>query len=162
MNMTRGLIAVLTVTALSGCASQPVEGIKGAFKRAADAITGSSDAETGAATKSDAVRNPATSDPIPTRAPELSAGIDAYENGNYSEAAKILRSALPRLGKTDQVVSRKYLAFIACTSGRKIQCRDEFRQALKLDPAFDLQPAEAGHPVWGPVFRSVKQERRPP
>jgi len=27
-----------------------------------------------------------------------------------------------------------------------------------LNPSFDLTPAEAGHPVWGPVFRSAKSK----
>ena len=26
-------------------------------------------------------------------------------------------------------------------------------------PKFDLEPAEAGHPIWGPVWRSVKTAR---
>ena len=39
------------------------------------------------------------------------------------------------------------------------QCRDEFRRALAVDPALELAPAEAGHPVWGPIFRSVKGGR---
>jgi hypothetical protein len=38
-------------------------------------------------------------------------------------------------------------------------CRDEFRAALDIDPSMQLEPAEAGHPVWGPVFRSVKAGR---
>ena len=33
---------------------------------------------------------------------------------------------------------------------------DAFGRALQLDPAFTLTPAEAGHPLWGPVFRSLK------
>jgi hypothetical protein len=31
--------------------------------------------------------------------------------------------------------------------------------ALDADPDFVLQPAEAGHPLWGPVFTSVKSRR---
>lgn len=88
----------------------------------------------------------------------LSAGIKSYEAGNYKESAKSLQSALD-LGlpdKADQVKARKYLAFVHCISGREKQCRDEFRNALEINPNFELEPAEAGHPQWGPVFRSVK------
>ncbi len=93
---------------------------------------------------------------------ELSNGIKNYEDGNYKTAAKSLQSALES-GLTfdsDAVRAHKYLAFIHCLSNREKQCRDEFRKALEKDNKFDLEPAEAGHPIWGPVFRAVKAERR--
>lgn len=93
---------------------------------------------------------------------ELSTGIKNYEDGNYKTAAKSLLSALES-GLTfdsDTVQAHKYLAFIHCLSNREKQCRDEFRKALEKDNKFDLGPAEAGHPIWGPVFRAVKAERR--
>lgn len=91
------------------------------------------------------------------RAPQVASGIAAYDDGKYAEAAKALRSALAtRLDTDDQIAAHKYLAFIECSTGRRNQCRDEFRKALRLDPSFDLEPAEAGHPVWGPIFRSLK------
>jgi hypothetical protein len=43
-----------------------------------------------------------------------------------------------------------------CIGGQQNQCRDEFRRALEIDPKLDLKPEEAGHPIWGPVFKSVK------
>ncbi|GAO35531.1 hypothetical protein SCT_0921 [Sulfuricella sp. T08] len=93
---------------------------------------------------------------------ELSTGITNYEDGNYKAAAKSLQSALDS-GLTfdsDAARAHKYLAFIHCLSNREKQCRDEFRKALEKDHKFDLDPAEAGHPIWGPVFRSVKVERK--
>ncbi|MHB1590950.1 MAG: TssQ family T6SS-associated lipoprotein [Sulfuricella sp.] len=93
---------------------------------------------------------------------ELSTGIKNYEDGNYKTAAKSLQSALES-GLTfdsDIVRAHKYLAFIYCLSNREKQCRDEFRKALDKDNKFDLEPAEAGHPIWGPAFRAVKAERR--
>lgn len=93
---------------------------------------------------------------------ELSTGIKNYEDGNYKAAAKSLQSALES-GLTfdsDAVRAHKYLAFIHCLSNREKQCRDEFRKALEKDNKFDLEPAEAGHPIWGPVFRAAKAERR--
>ncbi|MEJ1959968.1 MAG: TssQ family T6SS-associated lipoprotein [Nitrosomonadales bacterium] len=89
---------------------------------------------------------------------ELASGIKSYEAGDYQTALITLKNA-QEMGlndKHDQVLAHKYLAFIHCVSGREQQCRDEFRKALTIDPAFDLTAAEAGHPVWGPVFRSEK------
>ena len=58
--------------------------------------------------------------------------------------------------KNDKVSAYKYLAFIHCVSGREKLCYDSFKKALALNPDFELTPAEAGHPLWGPVFRSAK------
>lgn len=92
----------------------------------------------------------------------LSDGVRQYEDGNYQEAQKSLQSALDQglASKPDQVKAHKYLAFIHCASNRERPCREEFRKALDLNPVFDLTPAEAGHPVWGPVFRGVKASSR--
>ena len=93
-------------------------------------------------------------------APDLASGIRQYENANYAEAARQLQSALDQgLAREDQVRAHKYLAFIHCVSGREQRCRDEFRAALKIDPSFELAASEAGHPIWGPAFRSVKGQR---
>jgi len=93
---------------------------------------------------------------------ELSVGLTNYEDGNYKAAAKSLQSAL-NSGLTfdsDAARAHKYLAFIHCLSNREKPCRDEFRKALDKDNQFDLEPAEAGHPIWGPIFRAVKAERK--
>lgn len=90
----------------------------------------------------------------------LASGIRRYDDGNYPEASKDFHAALKLgLGNADQVRAHKYLAFISCASGHEERCRHEFRQALNIDPQMQLSPAEAGHPVWGPVFRSVKAGR---
>ena len=92
--------------------------------------------------------------------PELKAGIRQYEDGKYAAAATSLQNALSAgLTDSDQVVANKYLAFISCTQGRERQCRAYFRRALELNPGFELEPAEAGHPMWGPVFKNVKGRR---
>jgi Tfp pilus assembly protein PilF len=89
---------------------------------------------------------------------QLERGIRRYEEGAYKNAARQFQAALDLGldGKPDRVTAHKYLAFIACASGREKSCRDEFRKALHVDADFDLTPAEAGHPVWGAAFRSVK------
>jgi tetratricopeptide (TPR) repeat protein len=91
---------------------------------------------------------------------QLAAGQKHYEAGEFDAATKSFNGALEHglLTKSEQSTARKYLAFIACVSNKEAQCRDEFRRALEIDSAFDLSPAEAGHPSWGPVFRSVKAQ----
>ena len=89
---------------------------------------------------------------------DLSSGIRAYEDGDYRNSARRLQNALAGnlLLTSDKVAAHKYLAFMHCAQAREKQCRDAFRKALDLDPKFELTPAEAGHPVWGPVFKSLK------
>ena len=92
--------------------------------------------------------------------PQLQAGIKNYDEGRLPQAQGNFEGALAAgLNQKDQITAHKYLAFIHCVSKRERQCRAHFRSALELDPAFELQPAEAGHPMWGPVFRSVKKTR---
>ena len=90
----------------------------------------------------------------------LSAGIDAYGEGKYPDAVKSLQSALDQgLSTSDQVKAHKYLAFTHCVSGKERLCREEFRKALDINPNFELEPAEVGHPIWGPVFHGVKTRK---
>ena len=92
--------------------------------------------------------------------PALTTGLKQYEDGDYADAAKSLQAAIGQ-GLTDgeRVNAHKHLAFINCASSRERQCRDEFRKALAVDPTLELAPAEAGHPIWGPIFRSLKAGR---
>ena len=108
------------------------------------------------------MRNTGLNKLFPRKAEQaLSVGINDYENGDYPAAAISLQNALDDklIFQADQVRAHKYLAFIDCSSGRKWQCKDEFKKALAIDPAFELAPAEAGHPIWGPIFRSLKNEQ---
>lgn len=87
----------------------------------------------------------------------LDAGVRQYDEGNYKVAARNIQGALDGgLTSRSQARAHKYLAFIACVSGQQAQCREEFRQALAIAPTLELRPEEAGHPTWGPVFKSVK------
>jgi len=93
--------------------------------------------------------------------PELRRGIKDYEDGKLAQASASFQAALAAgLSKEDEVTAHKYLAFINCVTKRERQCRAHFRIALELNPEFELSPAEAGHPMWGPVFRSAKEGRR--
>ena len=92
---------------------------------------------------------------------DLAQAIKIYEDGDYATAAVIFQHALQNglSSKHDQAQVYKYLAFIHCISDREKQCHDEFKKAFEIDPAFSLLPAEAGHPVWGPVFRAVQNSK---
>ncbi len=84
-------------------------------------------------------------------------GIRAYDDGQYPQAEAALRKALQaglRSGR-DQASAHKLLAFITCTSERSAECEAAFRAARAADPAFALSRSEAGHPLWGPVYRKT-------
>lgn len=87
----------------------------------------------------------------------LYSGIRAYDDGQYAEAEKLLKSALKMNLPTarERAAANKYLAFIYCTSNRPSECEASFRAAMQADPAFSLTKSEAGHPLWGPVYKSV-------
>jgi Tfp pilus assembly protein PilF len=85
-------------------------------------------------------------------------GLQQYEDGDLKKASQSLNGALSAglNFQKDQVTAHKYLAFINCASAHEQICREQFAAALALDPGLELTPAEAGHPLWGPVFKSVK------
>lgn len=90
----------------------------------------------------------------------LSLGIQQYEDGDLRVAQKNIQDAL-NMGlafDADKVNAHKHLAFIFCASGQEKTCRDEFRRAFDVDPGFKLEPTEIGHPLWGPVYKSVRAE----
>jgi len=91
---------------------------------------------------------------------QLADGVKQYDAGEYDNAVKNLTSSLEHglLSKAEQARARKYLAFSHCVSGREILCRDEFRKAFEIYPEFSLTTAEDGHPIWGPVYRSVRTQ----
>jgi Tfp pilus assembly protein PilF len=91
---------------------------------------------------------------------QLTLGIKQYEAGDFESALKNLQGALDHglLPKQEQSVARKNLAFIHCAANRESQCRDEFRKSFEINPEFALTPAEDGHPVWGPVYRTVRTQ----
>jgi tetratricopeptide (TPR) repeat protein len=102
-----------------------------------------------------------TEDMLRDRAKEqLATGIRQFESGDFDNATKNLSGALDHgmLAKQEQSTARKYLAFVLCGSGREQACRDEFRKAFEINPEFALTPAEDGHPIWGPVYRSVRTQ----
>jgi hypothetical protein len=84
-------------------------------------------------------------------------GIRAYDDGQYLPSETALRKALAAglASPRDRASAHKLLAFITCTSERLAECETHFRAARSADPAFVLGRGEAGHPLWGPVYRKV-------
>jgi len=151
----RRYAALAALLLLAGCSSEPVQDIKRSFedlfrKDEPAAASKPSGTEPASTTRKQAA-------PSSEGEALLRSGISQYEGGRYDDSARSLRIALKRgLTKPEQVTAHKYLAFIECAAGREPLCRDEFKRALRIDPDMTLSPAEAGHPVWGPVFKSVK------
>jgi Tfp pilus assembly protein PilF len=90
-------------------------------------------------------------------------GLRAYEDANYAESQKELSRALTLglVNRKDQAVAHKHLAFVHCANQRAVLCEESFKQAFAADPQFELSKAEAGHPLWGPVYRKVLAAARP-
>lgn len=87
-------------------------------------------------------------------------GLRAYDDGQYPQAEAALQRALQAglASPRDQASAHKLLAFIACTSERQAACETAFRAARQADAGFALSRAEAGHPLWGPVWQRVMAE----
>jgi Tfp pilus assembly protein PilF len=127
MNMRRLPLVLLMLLAIvaSGCATEPTVGLMDVAERPAERA--------------------------------LLAGLVAYDSAQYPEAERQLGRAL-ELGLSspkDRAAADKHLAFIYCTSGRTTECEAAFRAARTADPSFALSRAEAGHPMWGPVYRQL-------
>ena len=88
----------------------------------------------------------------------LLTGMRAYDDAQYIEAERQFRLALGTglASAKDRAAAHKLMAFIACTTNRTSDCEAEFRAARAADPAFALSKSEAGHPLWGPVYKRVQ------
>ena len=85
----------------------------------------------------------------------LLTGMRAYDDAQYAQAERALTTALHTglNSSRDRASAYKLLAFIYCTSNRVADCEASFRAARQADPTFALTRSEAGHPLWGPVYR---------
>jgi Tfp pilus assembly protein PilF len=84
-------------------------------------------------------------------------GIAHFEAGNYAEAEHMLLTPeVWQASSAEQLRALKFLAFTYCVSERPQLCRQSFERALQLDPAFDLEPAEQGHPLWGQSYDDAR------
>ena len=84
----------------------------------------------------------------------LMGALRAYDDADYPAVERQANEAM-KLGlrsNRDVATAHKLRAFVYCTSNRLAACEAEFRAARTADPSFALTHAEAGHPVWGPVY----------
>ena len=113
---------------------------------------------------------PAAAPPPPKSAAELAleSGVASYDAGDYNAAIKTLggSSDIAVAPTPIKLKAMKYTAFSYCVTNRRTQCRQQFVEALKLDPAFTLEPAELTHPIWGAEYNAAKriasQPAKPP
>ena len=87
----------------------------------------------------------------------LLAGLKAYDDAQYEPADRLFREALAAglASPRDRAEAHKRLAFLHCAGGRLAECEAEFRLARQSDRSFALDKSEAGHPVWGPVYKKL-------
>ncbi|RPH63921.1 MAG: type VI secretion protein [Burkholderiales bacterium] len=89
---------------------------------------------------------------------KLADGVALYDKGDFASAIRTLQSTEIAEGDVEtRVRANKYLAFSYCVTQRRALCRRSFDTALRLDDAFELEPVEAGHPVWGPVYAQARK-----
>jgi Tfp pilus assembly protein PilF len=89
----------------------------------------------------------------------LMGALRAYDDADYPAVERQANEAM-KLGlrsNRDVATAHKLRAFVYCTSNRLAACEAEFRAARAAYPAFVLTHAEAGHPVWGPVYLKSRQ-----
>ena len=88
----------------------------------------------------------------------LLAGLRAYDDAQYDAADRLFREALATglASPRDRAEAHKRLAFIHCAASRLAECEAEFRLARQSDRNFALDKSEAGHPVWGPVYKKLQ------
>jgi len=86
-------------------------------------------------------------------------GVALYDAGDFNGAIKsLLGNKEIWSGPSQQRVrAHKYVAFSYCVTGRRTLCRQQFADALKLDPQFELEPAERAHPIWGPQYEAARK-----
>jgi len=91
----------------------------------------------------------------------LSESMKSYDDADYTKAIRLFQETLREPNSpADKIKAHKYLAFSYCLTNKLTLCRAEFDKILQLDAAFELETAEAGHPSWGPPFRTVKAKQK--
>jgi hypothetical protein len=93
----------------------------------------------------------------------LQEGTALYDKGDYRGAVRKLTSAKDSAdeGSAVKKSSLRLLAFSYCVSSQRALCKQQFTSLLAIDPSFELTRGEAGHPLWGPVFREAKAASTP-
>jgi len=81
-----------------------------------------------------------------------------YADGRYGEVIRKVATSdeLAASTRPVRIEAYKLQAFSYCVSGYAQLCEDAFLRVLRIEPSFTLAANEAGHPLWGPVFRSAQ------
>ena len=146
-------IYVLFTAMLAGCSTQQMQDFQTFLKQP----VGRGDQAASGAPAASACKPAPTVLTLTPGQRALTIGVWMYEDGDYARSETYLRTALSLdISDADRVKAHKYLAFIFCADNHEVACRAQFREALAIDPRFSLDPSEQGHPVWGPVFRSLR------
>jgi hypothetical protein len=149
-------------TLLIGCATPPNYGAAGSKTGSTPAVVHESESRP-APTSSMPAQAPVPSVVAPAEPPasekSLAAGLASFERGEYVAAMRQLSPLTTdtSLDIPNRLRALKSLAFSQCLTGAVVACRGTFERAFKLDPKFDLAPAEQGHPVWGPQFDRARK-----
>jgi hypothetical protein len=90
----------------------------------------------------------------------LADGMVRYDSGDPAAALKLFEAATKEglKEKADQVKALKHTAFSLCLEAKYSACRATFVKIFDIDPAFDLTPAEAGHPSWTRTYAGAKAQ----
>lgn len=141
-NLTAALLLALV---LSGCAGMP--GQSQDFQDEDDPEGRVSDRRAAGANNRATLQSP------------FEEGMAAYEAGQFDAAINAFNRAIDagRLPGAQEIQVRKHIAFAYCATRRITLCRKEFREILRIDPAFTLSKAESGHPSWGPAFNAARK-----
>jgi len=92
----------------------------------------------------------------------LADGLSKYDKGDFAAAIKLLHAAIKE-GLPDQaerIKAHKHAAFSLCLLHRNADCQNEFMKIFRMEPNFDLEPAEAQHPSWARIYAAAKQRAR--
>ncbi|WP_447922554.1 TssQ family T6SS-associated lipoprotein [Achromobacter aegrifaciens] len=98
------------------------------------------------------------STPSPQAVDALQQVRDEYAASRFGAVVRTVATsdALATAPMPMRVEALKLQAFSYCVTHYRQLCEDSFVRILQLQPAFQLAPNEAGHPLWGPVFQAAQ------
>lgn len=81
-----------------------------------------------------------------------------YSSGQYGSVIRTVATSddIATAPRSLRIEAYKLQAFSYCVRDYAQLCEETFIRILQIDSDFVLAPNEAGHPQWGPVFRSAK------
>ena len=81
-----------------------------------------------------------------------------YQQGEYGQVIRrvTIDQALNEAPQDIRIQALKLQAFSLCLTKYEFLCQEKFQQILALQPDFELQASEQGHPLWGPAFERAQ------